>query len=130
MLVFHFLTGALFLVGVAKFGGRFFCKLLCPIGAVLGLFNKIAIYKVDVNNNKCTGCMACKKVCPMDISILNKSFLSRSNCISCGRCIKVCPTKKIEYSINLNDSIKNKFITNPIMQKKKIKNKKFNILKN
>ena len=130
MLVFHFLIGILFLFGVAKFGGRFFCRLFCPIGAVLGLFNKIAIYKVNVNNNKCTGCLACKRVCPMDISILNESFLSKSNCISCGRCVKVCPTKKLEYSINFNNTIKDKFINNPIINKNKIKNKKFNILKN
>ena len=102
MLVLHFITGILFIIGTAKFGGRFFCRMLCPLGAVLGLFNRVAIYKVETNSNRCTGCSACRKVCPMDISILDNSFLSKSNCISCGRCIKACPAKKIEYSINFS----------------------------
>lgn len=130
MLVFHFITGALFLFGAAKFGGRFFCKFLCPVGAVLGFFNKIAIYKVEVNNNKCNGCLACKRVCPMDISILDKSFLSKSNCISCGRCIKVCPSKKLEYSINIGGLNKNTTQVNPIVNKSKAGSKNFSYIKN
>ncbi len=130
MLIWHFIVGILFIIGVAKLGGRFFCKLCCPIGAVLGMFNRIAIFKVNVNNNKCTGCLACKKVCPMDISILDGSFLSKSNCISCGRCIKVCPTKKLEYSVSFSNSNKNKLNNNVAAFNNRINNKKFSNLKN
>lgn len=107
MLVYHFAIGALVLVGSAKLGGRFFCKYACPLGAIYGLFNKIALFGIQTNNKKCkSGCGACEKVCPMDISILDESLLSRSNCIICGRCQKVCPTGKIEYRFSLFGSDK------------------------
>jgi len=110
MLLYHFLTGLVFLIGAIKIGGRFYCRMFCPLGALLGIFNRIAVFKVQTNENRCTGCGACSKVCPMDISILSKSFLSQSNCISCGRCVKVCPTKKLEFSIDLGKGGKQKVL--------------------
>ena len=102
MLVCHFVMGILIIVGSIKLGGRFFCKYICPLGTFYGLFNKTALFRLKLNNNKCTGCKRCISVCPMKISILNKSHLSRSSCILCGRCEKICPTKKIEYSFGLS----------------------------
>lgn len=101
MLIYHFFVGALIIAGTVKLGGRFFCKFFCPLGMLYGLFSGISIIRLSLNENKCTGCTKCKEVCPMDISILDKRFISRSNCIVCGRCKKVCPEKKIEFTFNL-----------------------------
>jgi len=125
MLLYHFLIGLIFLILATKLGGRFFCKFACPLGAVLGLFNKISLIKINVNSNKCNGCQACKNVCPMNITILNSTLLSKSNCILCGRCVKVCPSKKIEYSIKLSGSQDDKYELKMKRNDFKIKNHEY-----
>ncbi|MCG8572009.1 MAG: 4Fe-4S binding protein [Spirochaetes bacterium] len=111
MLFYHFFIGALVIVGTIKLGGRFFCKFFCPLGTLYGLFNKIALFNIRLNENRCTGCKACEKVCPMQISILNQKLESKSNCIVCGRCKVVCPTKKIDFSVQLFGKKRTKPIT-------------------
>ena len=101
MLIYHFLIGVIVIISSMKLGGRFFCKYACPLGTVFGLFSKMSMLKIELNENKCTGCKKCIDVCPMKISVLDQSFLSKSNCILCGRCKKVCPAGKIQYSFNV-----------------------------
>ncbi len=68
---------------------RPFCRYLCPLGAIYGLFNPIALYRFKLNKHKCTNCGACKRACPMDIEV-NKTPNS-PECIRCGKCKTVCP---------------------------------------
>ena len=46
---------------------RPFCKYICPLGAVYSVFNPIAVFRYRVDEEKCTGCGACAKVCKMQI---------------------------------------------------------------
>ena len=41
---------------------RPFCKYLCPLGAVYGFFNRIALYRMDLDTGKCVACGKCEKV--------------------------------------------------------------------
>ncbi len=77
---------------------RFFCKFLCPLGLVYGLFNKLS-FELKVNPNFCTKCKACEKVCPMNIKVYEefKHFSSMIECIKCFECQKVCPSKAIKF---------------------------------
>jgi ferredoxin-type protein NapH len=104
MLIYHFIKAAAVIVLSAKIGGRFYCKYMCPIGTVLGLFNKSALFRIIINMNRCTNCKRCVEVCPMKIDVRNGSFLERSSCIECGRCKKACPTGKVQFSIPLGSS--------------------------
>ncbi|MBQ1795540.1 MAG: 4Fe-4S binding protein [Treponema sp.] len=72
---------------------RFFCKMLCPLGAIYGLLNKISFYHVHVNKEKCISCGKCSEVCPMDNNPLLKP--RSAECILCGRCADICPAKAI-----------------------------------
>lgn len=47
---------------------RMFCRFICPLGALYGLFNKISFFGVKINANKCTNCNLCVNHCKMDIS--------------------------------------------------------------
>lgn len=47
---------------------RFWCKVLCPIGALLGLFSRFSLFKIRLPWNKCTGCNRCEQACAMDNS--------------------------------------------------------------
>ena len=71
---------------------RFFCRFLCPLGALYGLFNRFALLGIKVNRDKCTNCGKCVEKCKMDIKNVGDH-----ECINCGECIGVCPTKAITW---------------------------------
>ncbi|NLA70511.1 MAG: 4Fe-4S binding protein [Clostridiales bacterium] len=84
---------------------RPFCKYLCPLGALYGLFNKISIYRLDVDKVKCTRCTKCQQVCKMDVPVYDKP--NSMECIRCGDCIKACPENAIYSSLsNMNQGEK------------------------
>lgn len=68
---------------------RPFCKYLCPLGAVYGLFHPIAFYRYEVDEHKCTKCKKCQKICKMDIPVWEKP--NSMDCIRCGECKRQCP---------------------------------------
>lgn len=68
---------------------RPFCRYVCPLGAIYGFFNPIALYRFKVNTSSCTSCGACKNVCPMNIQVYKKP--NSPECIRCGKCLKACP---------------------------------------
>lgn len=67
---------------------RPFCKYICPLGAVYSVFNPIAVFRYRVDEEKCTGCGACAKVCKMQIDPVQEA--NHPECIHCGQCKKVC----------------------------------------
>ncbi|MBR6562373.1 MAG: 4Fe-4S binding protein [Clostridia bacterium] len=71
---------------------RLFCRFICPLGALYGLFNRISILGVKVEAPKCTHCQKCVSHCRMDIKSVGDA-----ECIGCGECIDVCPTKAIVW---------------------------------
>ena len=73
---------------------RPFCKYICPLGAIYSFFNKISIYKLNVDKSKCISCNKCAKACKMNVNpVIDNNSLE---CIRCGDCKKVCPTNAID----------------------------------
>lgn len=72
---------------------RPFCKYLCPLGAIYGLFNKLSLYRMDWDTAKCVHCGKCAATCRMciDPSVVPNS----AECIRCGDCTRACPTKAL-----------------------------------
>lgn len=71
---------------------RPFCRFLCPLGAIYGFFNRIALMGVKLDTDKCTDCGLCVQHCKMDIK-----HVGDHECINCGECISVCPAKAISW---------------------------------
>ncbi len=71
---------------------RAFCRFFCPLGAIYGFFNKIALLGVKLDKNKCTDCGLCVARCKMDVK-----HVGDHECINCGECIAVCPAKAISW---------------------------------
>ena len=80
--------------------GRFWCRFLCPMGAVLGLFNPVSILKVRVDFSKCNQCEDCLNVCPAKIEKL-EDIESCTDCTRCGKCIESCGSEAIKISASL-----------------------------
>ena len=74
------------------FAFRAFCRFICPLGALYGLFNKISVFGVKVDNSKCINCDKCTRHCKMDVH-----HVGDQECISCGECMDVCPTNAIQW---------------------------------
>jgi len=89
-LIFHALLFALLIVAMIAISGRVFCRYLCPLGAILGLGNRIAAVRIVHHERSCTGCDRCLDDCPMGIDLANKDFLTQNSCIRCGRCVAIC----------------------------------------
>lgn len=68
---------------------RPFCKYICPLGALYGIFNKYSFFRLEIDKDKCTGCKKCERVCPMNIRVTED--ISNAECISCGKCASECP---------------------------------------
>jgi len=90
----HVLVGLIFLTLVVLVSGRWFCRVLCPLGAIYGLFNPISIIQVAHDDSVCNDCNRCQKHCPMAINLKDGSHESTSSCIRCGRCTKLCKARK------------------------------------
>ena len=68
---------------------RPFCRYICPLGAVYGLFNRISFYRIKVDSQKCTGCGTCQEKCKFDIPVWQNP--DSMDCIRCGECKNACP---------------------------------------
>ena len=69
---------------------RSFCRFLCPLGALYGLFNRLCLVGVRVDAGRCNGCGACVRHCGMDVKQVGDR-----ECIHCAACAAVCPQKAI-----------------------------------
>lgn len=73
---------------------RPFCRYVCPLGAIYGIFNKISFYRIKIDTEKCTKCGACQKACKLDIPVWKNP--DSMDCIRCGDCKSVCPQGAIK----------------------------------
>ena len=69
---------------------RSFCRFLCPLGAIYGLFNRFNVIGVKVDSSRCNGCGSCVRSCGMDVR-----HVGDRECINCGACMEVCARKAI-----------------------------------
>ncbi len=98
MALYHIILGLVFLFLFIFISGRLFCRILCPLGGILGLFNKISYVRIIHNKELCKSCLLCVKSCPMGVDLGKGGFANISNCIMCSRCVKLCPQKARGWS--------------------------------
>ncbi len=94
-LAVSFEMGIVPLVGGMSLGERWFwCKYLCPVGALQTLVSKLnPFFKPVADEGKCTDCGSCRKICPEDIDLSNNPSLAK--CTKCLECYVSCPNDAV-----------------------------------
>jgi MauM/NapG family ferredoxin protein len=87
---------AIFLLGVIR--PRFWCRNLCPSGAILALFSLRPLFRRRVSE-KCNECGKCLRVCPMGAIGKDIVTTAHTECVACLQCQEVCPEKAISFEI-------------------------------
>ena len=98
--------GLVLLLGIFAKGGRAYCNLLCPIGAMDGLANRAGARwgrRVSVHPAKCNGCGDCVDGCPAwAIDLTDKTArIDALSCMPCGYCETACARGAIGYGKSL-----------------------------
>jgi polyferredoxin len=76
---------------------NFWCRYLCPYGALVGILSFISILKVHRNTATCTNCQKCTRTCPVDIKVHKTTSVISDECHACLKCVAVCPEKDTLY---------------------------------
>lgn len=90
--------GSLFLIvlGLNLVERRFWCRSLCPLGALLGLFSRFSLLKRSVSEG-CTSCGACAAVCQGAAAPDKKEEWRNVECSYCSNCDDVCPHNAVSF---------------------------------
>ena len=99
----RFYQGA-WLIGLLLFGfvaanlvyPRFFCRVLCPLGALLGVFGRFAWWRIERDPEKCQGCDRCRLHC--EAACDPHTQLRKSECFVCFNCIEDCPEGALSFA--------------------------------
>ena len=72
---------------------NFWCRFLCPYGALLGIAGWVSPLKITRNTQTCVDCELCTKACPASIRVHKAKRVWSDECTSCMACVAVCPVK-------------------------------------
>jgi len=83
---------------------RFWCRYLCPLGGLLGLFSKVALVRREVIEG-CKGCQLCTQVCPTGTINPDLDYSSDSSeCTMCLDCLEACPRGGVAFKARMGRS--------------------------
>ena len=83
---------------------RPFCKWICPLGAFYALLNRVSLFQMKVDKDKCVSCGKCARACKMDVDVTKSP--NHTECIRCGMCVKACPTGAVRFRYGFGDGSK------------------------
>jgi NapH/MauN family ferredoxin-type protein len=89
---------------------RFWCRYICPVGAVAAVFNKVSALHLQLDPSRCNRCKACLDVCPTRVNIFDVVRKRSTECILCGDCADVCPTNALQITFT-ETVMKEKYIS-------------------
>ena len=85
------------LVAASVFVPNFWCRFLCPYGALLGLTAWMSPAKIRRNAEPCIDCAKCAKACPVALPVDKLVSIRSAECTGCLECVAVCPAEGALY---------------------------------
>lgn len=92
----------------AFFVERFFCRYLCPLGAVFNIFSRVGVLKIKKPSEKCGKCRVCTNNCSMGLQLFKVESVCGGDCINCFKCIETCPRNNTKVNVlgeNINPEL-------------------------
>lgn len=88
------------------FSGRFWCRFLCPLAALMNIYNKFSIYRIFADKKRCISCNICTKNCHMGIDVMSYAQqgkpLDDVQCVRCSACVQTCPMGVLSFGTTKN----------------------------
>jgi len=81
------------LVVLSVFVKHFWCRYLCPYGALVGLVSWMSPQRVVRDGASCIDCRACTRTCPVEITVHRKASVWTPECTGCMSCVAACPVE-------------------------------------
>jgi polyferredoxin len=72
---------------------HFWCRYLCPYGALLGLASLVSPAKIRRDAEACIDCAKCAKVCPAHLRVDELGQIRSAECSACMACVAACPAE-------------------------------------
>ncbi len=79
------------LAGLSLLFRHFWCRYLCPYGALLGLIGLLSPLRIRRAPDRCTGCQSCSRACPAHLPVHRKTAIRSPECLACLSCVANCP---------------------------------------
>jgi MauM/NapG family ferredoxin protein len=90
----------LFILFLNRIRPRFWCRFLCPLGALLGIFSRFSILRLVKYEEKCTQCNLCVKHCQGAASPRPDQNWETAECHMCFNCFNVCPEDALSFGFS------------------------------
>jgi ferredoxin-type protein NapF len=88
------------ILALSRLESRFFCRNLCPLGALLGICSRYNLWQKQVSE-ACTDCQKCFQQCPTGAIEFETWQDIEAECIKCMICRDICPVNAISYPVNI-----------------------------
>jgi polyferredoxin len=89
-------------LSLSIFVSRFWCRFLCPLGAIISTANKFSFLRLKIKRESCTECGICKKNCLMMNENEKHVNINSTDCILCIKCLEKCPKKAVKIGLRGN----------------------------
>lgn len=76
---------------------RFWCRILCPLGALLGTFSRFTLLRLEKDEAACTDCKLCSRSCQGAASPMPSQTWENAECLLCFNCFDACPEGALSF---------------------------------
>ena len=95
---------------------NFWCRYLCPYGAMMGLFSWFSPVRIKRDTEFCVDCGKCSSVCPARLPVNRVTNVNSPECLGCYQCVADCPVEgALEMRVGRNTTVKPSWVAAGIL---------------
>ena len=96
----------IFLIVINRYKPRFFCRVLCPLGALLGLLSRFSLLSIRKETASCKGCGLCRKACQGACAPESGVPWQSAECHLCFNCAADCPRGSLGFGFRIQEEVR------------------------